>query len=299
MKKSVQAFCVGSLLAGTLSFPVVAQTTGTDTNPPLTSSTSTATELKVTPRVGIGYTTSGGGYDGFSRLEGFIPLQQTPGSNLTFLEGRLLLDDDANFGGNILLGHRIYSPSSNRIFGGYLAYDNRNTGNSIFNQIGAGFETIGDVWDFRANAYLPIGGNRKLVDESTFDTGFQATADPFFQDHFLIIEGQQQRSSIRRYEAATAGFDIEAGAKLAQLGSQGDLRGYAGLYYYNPPGTDDTFGWRLRLEARPTDTLNLGLSLQDDRIFGTNLLLSVGATFPGTRPRGVTKPPSVVARMGE
>jgi hypothetical protein len=103
MKKSVQAFCVGSLLAGTLSFPVVAQTTGTDTNPPLTSSTSTATELKVTPRVGIGYTTSGGGYDGFSRLEGFIPLQQTPGSNLTFLEGRLLLDNDANFGGNILL----------------------------------------------------------------------------------------------------------------------------------------------------------------------------------------------------
>lgn len=53
-----------------------------------------------------------------------------------------------------------------------------------------------------------------------------------------------------------------------------------------------------RLEARPTDALNLGLSVQNDAIFGTNVILSVGATFPGTRRRGVSQQ-TILAQMGE
>jgi hypothetical protein len=186
-----------------------------------------------------------------------------------------------------------------RIYGGYLSYDNRNTGNSVFNQVGAGFESLGDRWDFRVNGYAPLGDSRQMVNERVLDTGLQLTGNPFFQDHFLVAQGQRQFQQIRHFEAAMAGFDVEAGARLAKLGSQGDLRGYGGLYYYNASGSNDALGWRLRLEARPTDALNLGLSVQNDAIFGTNVVLSVGATFPGTRPRGVSKQESVLARMGE
>jgi hypothetical protein len=286
--------CIGLPFILTWTVPGLAQSTA---NIPLSSTSNQAADLKVLPRLGTGFTTTGAGYTTFSRFEGFLPLWQTPGSSLTFLEGRLTIDTEAHLGGNILLGQRFYSANDKRIYGGYIAYDNRNTGSSVFNQLGAGFESLGDSWDFRANGYIPLGETRQMVEQKVVDRGLQIIGNPFFQDHFLVVQGQRQFQQVRRFEAAMAGFDIEAGTKLFKLGNQGDLRGYGGLYYYNNPGGNDALGWRLRLEARPTSSLNLGLSLQNDAIFGTNLILNVGATFPGTRQRNVNQ--ETVARMGE
>jgi hypothetical protein len=56
----------------------------------------------------------------------------------------------------------------------------------------------------------------------------------------------------------------------------------------------------MRLQARPTDYLNLGVSLQNDDLFGTNVVFAVGATFPGTRPASpISEEEAVVARLGE
>lgn len=271
--------------------PISAQESAPD------SSSGSASDLRITPRLGVGYSTSGAGYDGFGRFEGFVPLLQTPGSNLTFLEGRLLLDNGAHLGGNLLLGHRFYSQETNRIFGGYFAYDSRSTGESTFHQLGLGLESLGEVWDVRLNGYLPIGDTRQTIEERVFDTGLQLS-NLSFQDNFLVVEGRRERQEFRRLEAAIGGIDLEAGARIARLGSTGDLRGYGGLYYYDGAGTDGSFGWRLRLEARPTDALSLGVAVQDDDIFGTNVVFNLGATFPGTRPSGASRD-SVVARMGE
>lgn len=286
--------CVGLPFLLTWTAPAIAQST---TDIPLPSAPGQAVDLKVLPRLGTGFTTTGAGYQTFSRFEGFTPLWQTPGSSLTFLEGRLTIDTEAHLGGNILLGQRFFSPNDKRIYGGYLSYDSRNTGSSAFNQMGAGFESLGDSWDFRANGYIPLGETRQMVGESLVDRGLQSAGNPFFQDHFLVVQGQRQFQQIRRFEAAMAGFDVEAGTKLFKLGNRGDLRGYGGLYYYNTSGGNDALGWRLRLEARPTSSLNLGLSLQNDAIFGTNLILSVGATFPSTRQRSLNQ--ETLARMGE
>ncbi|NEO97382.1 MAG: hypothetical protein F6K58_01435 [Symploca sp. SIO2E9] len=291
MKKLAPLLGFSLLLSEAFSSAVVAQTTET--------SIGTAADLRVSPRLGIGYSTSGAGYDGFTSFQGFVPLQQTPGSTLTFLQGQLLLDNGSHLGGNILLGHRFYSNQDNRIFGGYLSYDNRNTGNSVFNQLGAGLESLGKTWDLRANAYVPIGNTRQRIDQSTVEIAREITGEPFFQNHFLVAEGERQLEQITSFEAAMAGFELEAGIKLARLGKQGDLRGYGGLYYYDAAGTDGALGWRLRLEANPADTLNLGLSFQEDAIFGTNVVFNVGANFPGTRPRGVNKQETVLARIGE
>jgi parallel beta-helix repeat protein len=297
VKRTIWCSYVGLLLVGMLASPVVAQSNETPTETPAATNTSAA-DLKITPRFGVGHTSSGAGFDGFTRFSGFVPLLQNPGNNLTFLDGRFFLDNSANGGGNILLGHRFYSQQANRLFGGYIAYDTRDTGNSVFHQLGVGLESLGEVWDVHLNGYIPIGDRRQVVDENFINTDFQLT-NSFFEDHFLITQGRRQGRVIRHQEAAMTGLDLEIGAKLAQLGDQGDLRGYGGLYLYDASGSPEILGWRLRLEARPSETLNLGLSVQDDYLFGTNVVFTIGATFPGTRPSGVSNPESVLARMGE
>lgn len=284
MKISAQALCVGLLFSGGLTSPVIAQTSESEPDTPRPLTEETATTLRVLPRIAGEFTTEGAGYQHpFFSLEGFLPITQIPGNRLTFLEGQLRLLTNSTMGGTILLGHRVYNATQNRILGGYLSYDTRDTGNSLFHQLGAGFERLGDDWDLRVNAYLPLAERRHEVDESFSLDGFQG-------NHLLLNHRQH-------FEAAMSGFDIEAGGRLLRLG-KGDLRGYAGFYYYGSEGRDDAIGIRGRLEARPTDYLNLGLSVQTDAIFETRLVLSVGATFPGTRPRQVESG-SAFARMGE
>ena len=248
--------------------------------------------LRISPRVGVGYNGAGGaGFDSFGRIEGFVPLRQNPGGDITFLEGRFLLDNEANPGANVIFGHRAYSKKDKRIYGGYLAYDNRDTGSSTFNQLGLGFESLGEVWDIRTNFYIPVGqrSNRLAA------TGF-TVENLLFREHFLILQGELESIT----DAAMTGFDLEAGGKIAKIGKRGDLRLYGGPYYYSAEGSPDTVGFRMRLEARPNRYLNLGVGFQTDGLFGTNLLFRVGATFPSARPKGpIDEEDIVLARMGE
>ncbi|MBF2029975.1 MAG: right-handed parallel beta-helix repeat-containing protein [Oscillatoriales cyanobacterium C42_A2020_001] len=291
---------VGSVLGSVaISAPVNSQTlvqSPPNPEPVLSSPESTkASDLLIPARAGAGYSTSGGGYDGFGSFEGFIPLRQTPGKDLLYLVGRLLLDNDANLGGNLLLGYRFYNPKANLIYGGYLGYDSRSTGESVFSQLGLGFEALGDGWDARINGYIPVGNTRQTVAERLFDTGAQLN-NFRFESNFLRASGTRQQQLIRNVEVAMAGFDAEAGGRLFRFGNGGDLRGYAGLYYLS--GGENSFGVRGRLEARPLDYLTLGVAVQHDSIFGTNVVGTVALTFPSSRPKGVS-PTSVQARMGE
>ena len=261
-----------------------------------TEDTEAQVSYRLPPRVGVGY--NGAGYEGtdsFGRLEGFVPLRQNPGRDVTFLEGRMLLDNDANLGANAVLGHRAYNESDNRIYGGYLAYDSRNTGQKFFQQLGLGFETLGEVWDLRSNVYIPIGDVRQQVNVS--DTNGSPTVNRF-EGHFLILDFTR----LKQTEAAVFSFDLEGGGKIAKLGKRGDLRLYGGPYYYSAPEGDSAVGWRTRLVARPNPYLNLSVGFQTDGMFGTNLLFQVGAAFPSSRPKGLKDDDpkaSVLARMGE
>ena len=274
-----------------------AQTTDSNSNEEFPSATGTADDLRISPRFGVGYTSSGASYDGFGRFEAFVPLLQNPGSNLTYLEGKLLLDNDTNIGSNLILGHRFYNPNSKRILGGYFSYDSRNTDSSSFHQLGAGLESLGEYWDFRTNFYVPIGDTRQLVAENISQTT-PIFSNPFFQSNFLVMSGSRERRETRLFEAAMAGLDVEAGVKIANLGSTGDFRGYLGGYYYDAAESDSILGWRARLEARPNDSFRLGLSVQNDATFGTNVVFSIGASFPGNHtPRKESE--QVLARLGE
>jgi len=291
--------------AADLISPLSPSTTLASATPPAptlkaeTDSASPASSAPLPPRLGVGY--NGATHEGnaaFGRLEGFIPLRQNPGGDLTFLEGRVLLDNDANLGSNAILGHRAYNAKDNRIYGGYISYDTRNTEHRFFQQIGLGFESLGDVWDLRTNFYLPIGDVSQQADVDIFDTGLLVT-DTRFSGNNLLFDTFRQRSERRLREAAVFSFEIEGGGRIAKLGKRGDLRLYGGPYYYSPPGGRDVVGWRTRLVARPNNHLTLSLGAQTDALFGTNLLFQIGASFPSGRPKGkLDRESSVLARLG-
>lgn len=236
----------------------------------------------ISPRLRVGYRTQSGGLEAMTQFEGFLPFGQSVQSSdqysvqtLWFLEGKLLLDPEAQIGGNLLVGYRQYDAGSDRLWGGYVAYDDRRTAHSQFSQLGVGFETIGD-WELRLNGYIPLGDRRDLVASSSLDSGLQLS-NLRFQGNFLLADGQQQRQTTRVYDATMGGVDLEVGGKLTPGGT---LRAYVGGYYSGAPGSDDILGWRLRVAAEPSPGLDLGLMLQDDARFGTRLVASVGLSWP-------------------
>lgn len=219
----------------------------------------------VSPRFGIQYTTEGAGFESLGSVDLLIPLFQNPGNNVTFVQGRLFLDSDSKMGGHGLVGHRVYDQKNDRIVGVYVGYDARDTGENYFKQLGIGFETLGK-WDFRTNAYIPLGDSRQQV----------GSAIPVFTGNSVFAQ--------RVLELGLHGVDAEIGTKIANLGS-GDVRGYAGAYYFSAAGKE-AFGWKARVEARPTSFVGVNLSLQNDALFDTRAVLSVGVSFPGS---GTTK----------
>lgn len=283
--------------------PVSPVQPGESPDPAIEPATGTAVDLRIVPRLGIGHSSSGGGYDGTTRFEGFLPLRQDVGRNLTFLSTNFLLDNDANIGGNIILGHRIYDAKRDRIWGGYLGFDNRATDSSHYYQLGAGLESLGEVVDFRVNGYLPIGDTSDLLRQDSVTTGNRVSAG--FQGNLLVLANEQTQRRTRLWESALGGFDAEVGARLLRWNNgnngqqRGDLRAFGGLYYYGGSNSEDTFGWRLRLEAHPIDTIALGAMLQGDELFGTNFSVSVGLSWPRVHPVVPPEAETVATRLGE
>ncbi|MEH1781199.1 MAG: right-handed parallel beta-helix repeat-containing protein [Nostoc sp.] len=245
----------------------------------------TETFPSFSPRIGAFFTTEGAGFDDFGSFEAFIPLFQSPGKNLTFLEGKLLwTTSNGALGGNLLLGHRFLSDSGKYLVGGYVSFDSRNTGDTVFNQLGAGFESLSDSLDFRANVYLPIGNKSVVLAEANPGTFA-------FRGNALEID------RVQLFQQALTGFDAEVGTKLASLGS-GSLRGYAGLYYYTAEDINGFVGVRGRLVARPNNNLVVGLTLQSDSVFDTRLVFNIGVNLsPGSSSRRSKN--TVLARMNE
>jgi hypothetical protein len=259
-----------------------------------------ATDLeafRVLLRVGAGYTTSGGSFPALGRFEAFVPLWQEPGESLGFLEGRLAVNTDETLGGSLLLGYRGYNADANRVRGGYLAVDGRGTRFNDYFEVGTGYESLGENWDFRFNAYWPLGNSQRVINDINVDTGVQTATR--FQGNLLLLETQRLQQRLLQKETALGGFDAEAGYRLARWDG-GDLRSFGGIYLLGAPGAPSYLGWRLRLASNITPNFNAGVALQEDGLFGTRLVLSVGATFPGVRPQGpIAEADTVRARLGE
>ena len=205
----------------------------------------------VTSQYSVGIESGLAGMPSSPQIGGFFPLAQVPGKNLTYLNGIARLDDFSDPGANIVLGHRFYNEEGDRIHGGYLAYDLGNTGDSTFNQLGVGAETLGKVWDGRVNAYIPLDG-RQEVDSDT-------PGELAYEDPLTTVEA-------------------EVGAKLYTFDNGGEVRAYAGPYYYTD---ENTLGGRVGVSAEPISGITVGASVQSDGIFDTQVGFSLNYQFGG------------------
>ncbi|MFP4296744.1 MAG: beta strand repeat-containing protein [Spirulinaceae cyanobacterium] len=234
------------------------------------------------PRFG-GQFTTGSGLDNrssYGSVYGWFPFSTTATTDLGFTETRFSFDtENSNFSSNILIGYRQILPQDNGIFGTYLSYDLRNTGNYTFQQIGGGLEWLSSTWEMRLNAYLPIGNRRPLV-ATEFIPLQTSFSQPRFQNQFLVVNRRDIIQQNQLFEAALTGFDFEVGKSLFQ-GYGVDLWGYVGMYFYGGEGVESFGGVRSRLLAQYNHNFNASLTLQSDAKFGTNLIFSVGMSWGG------------------
>ncbi|MEK9844721.1 inverse autotransporter beta domain-containing protein [Thalassospira sp.] len=202
----------------------------------------------------------------------FIPLWQDD-DTLTFTSIRARMDDNNSHEGNFGLGIRQMLDTGWNI-AGYGYFDRRHSpyGNK-FNQLTFGAEALSLDWDFRANAYVPIGTTQYMEDSlSTVDVSGTT---------LMYNQGE---------ERALSGFDGEIGWRIplfkADAGQQ--LRAYAGGYRFTEDGVDTVQGPRGRLDLTFDEVpflwegsrFSLGAEIQHDSPRGTQGFASFRLRIP-------------------
>ena len=108
-------------------------------------------------RTTIRHIESGGiGYkDGYTTFEAFLAPDPSQWTITPFLDARGHVFNNGKWATNVGAGVRTLL--GNRAYGINAYYDYRNAGRFNSNQIGVGLETLGKLFDFRINGYLPVG----------------------------------------------------------------------------------------------------------------------------------------------
>ena len=229
--------------------------------------------LRVHPSFNLNHT-EGGGQEGFTSVGGFLPLFQTPGQNVTFIDGRVSVDNEGNFGGGLQAGYRALLNDST-IWGAYAGLDARSTSDRTFTQANVGTELLGENWDLTLNANLPLGNARQVVDSE-----IQA-ANPQFTGNQLLIDEQQ----VDQIEAALTTVSLDGGLELFDFGGGSSLWGRSGVYFLGGEASEDSLGVRASLDYRATNNLRFAAGVQHDGVFGTNAIFSVNASLGGRSRR--------------
>ncbi|NJN72605.1 MAG: right-handed parallel beta-helix repeat-containing protein [Limnothrix sp. RL_2_0] len=287
----VLAICV--LVTGNVSAPAaIAQTLSLENLPHLPAQPATiaqavetpASTFFVNPKYGINFTTGpGSGYgSSFGSIYGWLPFAQDGTSQLFFTEAKANVNsDNGNWGGNLAVGYRNFAAKT--IFGGYVGYDIRGLEGWTAHQLGAGLEAMNPQWEARLNGYLPVGDRQETIDtsQSTTTSGNPATALAFRGNNLFLTSETVTTTTIKNMlsEESLAGLDLEAGTTLTRW-KNGQLKGFLGSYLYGGDRTDTFVGIRGRLQAKISN-FDLGLGVESDGEFGTNLIFSIGANFGG------------------
>ncbi len=186
--------------------------------------------------------------------------------------GRLLITDNQQIGGNFGGIARYYQEDWDRILGANAYYDiDQTTYQNNFRQGGFGIETLGQWWDFRANGYIPTSTGNNFLGAVGMGQ------DPFFFGNRVGFLG------VGLYEQSLVGGDFEFGLPVTPETPW--LRAYSGMYFYRGNGKGvDPVGYRGRVEGWLSDDLSLGMNVSYDEQFGTNLNCVVNFLFSGWKP---------------
>lgn len=265
---AISAEAMAQPLPGRIATPVsvdeIAQTAQSPTPETIPTETGAAA-LRLQPFFNLNYN-EGAGFTGFSSFGGFLPLFQTPGQNVTFIDGRVSVDNTGDFGGGLQAGYRALL-NDRTIWGAYAGLDARSTGDRTFTQVGVGTELLGENWDLTFNANLPLGNARQVVATET------QVVNPQFVGNQLAFDEQQ----IDQIQAALTTVSLDGGLELFDFGEGSSLWGRGGVYYLGGEASQNSLGIRASLDYRVQNNLRVGLGVQNDGVFGTNAVFSVSA----------------------
>ena len=132
---------------------------------------------------------------GYTTVEGFFPLYNGWENWVVFLDGRGHVFNDGRPAANAGLGVRYLRDT--RVWGVNSYWDYRNTHRQHYNQVAAGLESLGRIWDFRLNGYLPVGEKKSHNYRTRFDE---------FKGHHAILR--------QKFEFVLAGANAEVGAHV-------------------------------------------------------------------------------------
>ncbi|MBS0585880.1 MAG: inverse autotransporter beta domain-containing protein [Verrucomicrobia bacterium] len=260
-------FLKAGLVAGSLNFFIASHV---DAHIYRSSSSSTSCEegyrpYRVTARhiepKGIGYSR------GYTTLEGFFSLYNGEMEWVPFLDIRGHVFNNGKPAVNAGAGVRYLA--SDRVWGINTYYDYRNTKHQNYNQVALGLESLGCVWDFRINGYLPVGKKQS----SNYGLAFER-----FEGNTAILR--------QKYEYALGGFNGEAAAHIDYWKAV-PLYFAAGPYYLTGKGTS-TWGGQARGSIQ-IDYLKLDANVSYDHLFKWIGQGQVGLSFSFGAKKRVSK----------
>jgi hypothetical protein len=194
-----------------------------------------------------------------------------------FFDGQVTLNDPNGVGFNVGLGYRwmsfqSYASSPGVMQGISIWGDGTHTeAGNFFPQVGVSYESLGEMWDLRANGYIPVGQDTQVGN-------FEGTGGIGFQGNSIVNQTQ-----------ATVETSFFAGeAEIARrLTRERDAWAFAGPYFL-ANDSDDTVGYRAGLRGYAYPDLLLQIAVTNDDIFDTNatftLIWFVGRTRTHFRP---------------
>lgn len=209
---------------------------------------------------GIGYN------QGYTTLETFLAPDPNQWPVMPFVDVRGHVFDNGRWAANA--GTGIRGIWGCRTYGVNAYYDYRNTKKRNYNQVGVGLETLGTLWDFRINGYLPFGKKITSPYHSKFD---------HFSGHNLILS--------QKYQFAMKGADAELGFHFAKS-RLFDFYAAAGPYYYIGEIGHNIWGGKARISGRFKEYITLEISDSYDRMFHNKFQGQLTFTLPfGGRSR--------------
>jgi hypothetical protein len=212
-------------------------------------------------RTTIRHIESGGiGYeDGYTTLEAFFASDPSQWRVTPFLDARGHVFDNGKWAANAGAGLRALW--KNRAYGINAYYDYRNVGRFNSNQVGVGLETLGELFDFRINGYLPVG--TKI--SNPYHTVFKK-----FSGHHMLLS--------QKYQSAMKGADAEFGFHFGKSKSF-DFYAAAGPYYFIGEKAPVTWGGKARILGAFKDILILEISDSYDRTFHNKFQGQISLSF--------------------
>ncbi len=220
-----------------------------------------------------------------------VPFEMMPyafaGKGLIFGDVRGFRATSDLWGGNFGGGFRYHSERLDRIFGVNAYYDSDKTSGELFRQVGFGVETLGALWDLRANAYLPFGATEQLI-AVNFVPGSER-----FVDHRILFD------QIRTIGNGLTGVDMELATPLpGRIAQRHDVRVAGGWYHFQSSEVDGFTGWKTRIQGNVLPSIQMQVEVTHDSVFNTNVVFGAAWTYGGYR-QPETERRSQFSRMTE